>query len=310
MAIILAMLAQDVGMPVPAGGAQTLADAMAAVVTDAGSEIRTNTDVTRVVIENGRAVGVETADGDSVRARRAVVADTGALALFRDLAGQDSVPDSYLAGLRAFRYGSGVYKLDLALDGPVPWAAEELASCGVVHVTGDIDTMAQTAFDVRRGILPEKPLLIIGQQTVADPSRAPSGKHTLWLECHVPSIPRESGGWDDPTRDGFLEKVLGRLEEHAPGVRDLIKGQAVHTPADLERLNGNLVGGDVGGGSNAIDQQLIFQPVTGWFRYRTPVKALYLCSASTHPGGGVHGMGGRNAAQRVARDARLRRGAR
>jgi phytoene dehydrogenase-like protein len=163
-------------------------------------------------------------------------------------------------------------------------------------------------------MLPAAPMLIVGQQSIVDPTRAPEGKHTLWLETHVPGAPTEdaagsiaASGWDDATRDAFEERVLERLEAHAPGVRDRIIASAVHTPADLERANPNLVGGDVGGGSNALDQQLIFRPVTGWFRHRTPVKGLYLCSASTHPGGGVHGMCGRNCAQRVIRDARLRR---
>jgi len=306
-AMILAMLAQDIGMPVPAGGAQSLADAMAAVATEAGARIHTGDAVTRVVVEGGRAVAVETESGGSFHARKAVVADTGPLALFRDLAGEDAVPRRYLDGLRAYRYGSGVFKMDAALDGPIPWKAEGLEACGVVHVTGDVDAMARTAYEVRRGMLPRDPMLIVGQQSVADPSRAPEGKHTLWLECHVPGSPGDVGGWDGSTRDAFEQRVLDRLESHAPGVRDRIIATAIHTPADLERADPNLVGGDIGGGSNALDQQLIFRPVPGWFRHRTPVKGLYLCSASTHPGGGVHGMCGRNCAKRVVRDARFRR---
>jgi phytoene dehydrogenase-like protein len=313
-AMILAMLAQDIGMPVPAGGARSLADAMAAAATEAGARIHTGDAVTRVVVENGRAVGVETEAGGVFHARKAVVADTGPLALFRDLAGEDSVPRRYLDGLRAYRYGSGVFKLDAALDGPIPWKAEGLEACGVVHVTGEVDAMARTAYEVRSGMLPADPMLIVGQQSVADPTRAPEGKHTLWLECHVPGSPSgDASGvlaptaWDDATRDAFEQRVLDRLEAHAPGVRDRIIATAIHTPIDLERANPNLVGGDIGGGSNALDQQLIFRPVTGWFRHRTPVKGLYLCSASTHPGGGVHGMCGRNCAQRVISNSRLKR---
>jgi len=313
-AMILAMLAQDVGMPVPAGGAQALADAMAAVAMESGARIHTGHAVTRVIVENGRAIGVETEGGAGFHARRAVVADTGPLALFRDLAGEDTVPRRYLDGLRAYRYGSGVFKIDAALDGPIPWKAEGLEKCGVIHVTGGVDAMARTAYEVRRGMLPAAPMLVVGQQSAVDTTRAPEGKHTLWLECHVPGTPTrdasgliETSGWDDATRDAFEERALDRLEAHAPGVRERIIATAIHTPVDLERANPNLVGGDVGGGSNALDQQLIFRPVTGWFRHRTPVKGLYLCSASVHPGGGVHGMCGRNCAQRVIRDARLRR---
>jgi phytoene dehydrogenase-like protein len=314
-AMILAMLAQDVGMPVPMGGAQSLADAMADAAREAGARIHTGDAATHVVIEGGRAVGVETEAGAGYRVRRAIVADTGPVALFRDLVSEGQLPKRYLDGLRAFRYGSGVFKIDAALDGPITWAADGLEECGVVHVTGDVDDMARTAHQVGAGLLPQAPMLVVGQQSVADPTRAPAGKHTLWLECHVPGAPRGDStgdittvGWDDSTRDAFEERVLDRLEKHAPGIRSRILARAIQTPVDLERANPNLVGGDVGGGSNSLDQQLVFRPVPGWFRYRTPIKGLYLCSASTHPGGGVHGMCGRNCANRVLRDSRLRRG--
>jgi len=195
----------------------------------------------------------------------------------------------------------------------VQWDAAGLDRSGVVHLTGDLDTMARSAAEVRRGLLPAEPLLVVGLQTLADPSRAPAGGHTLWLETHVPPIPRGDGAdrigagpW--PTMcDAFLDRVLDRLEAHAPGLRSHIVGSAVRMPPDLEAENPNLVGGDLGGGSMALDQQLVFRPVPGWFRYSTPVHGLYLCSASAHPGGGVHGMVGRNCARRVLLDGRLRR---
>ena len=306
-ALILAMVAQQVGMPVPVGGARQLAAALVGAVEDAGGQVRSHADVTRVIVEKGRAVGVETGDGGSVRARRAVLADTGPAALFTRLMDPDLLPAHFLAGLRQFRYGTGVFKLDLALDGPVPWQSPELATCGVVHVVGDLDNMAAAGFQARRGYLPSAPMLIVGQQSVADPSRAPAGGHTLWAETHVPPVPREGGTWTPAVRDRFLDVVLDRLEAHAPGLRSRIVGTAVRTPVDLEAENPNLVGGDLGAGSSALDQQLIFRPVPGWFRYGTPVKGLYLCSASAHPGGGVHGMAGRNCARRVLGDARFRR---
>jgi phytoene dehydrogenase-like protein len=323
-ALILAMVAQDLGMPVPVGGAGQLAAALVAVVKAAGGQVLTSAEVTRIVVEGNRVVGVETADGVGIRARRAVLADTGPGALFGGLAGknglagrdglagkdglvgEDMVPPGYLRGLRRFRYGTGVFKVDLALDGPVPWAAPGLAASGVVHLTGDTKAMARAAHQARSGVPPEQPMLIVGQQSVADPSRAPAGCHTLWIETHVPSAPGPGGSWA-AERERFLEVVLDRLEVHAPGLRSRIVGVAVRTPTDLERENPNLVGGDLGGGSSGLDQQLIFRPVPGWFRYATPVKGLYLCSASAHPGGGVHGMVGRNCAGRVLTDARLRK---
>jgi phytoene dehydrogenase-like protein len=305
-ALILAMAAQELGMPVPVGGAGRVAAALVDAVTDAGGVVATNTAVTGVVVERNRVTGVETADGGSVRARRAVLADTGPRALFGGLVDADLVPPHYLAGLRRFRYGTGIFKMDLALSGPVPWAAPELAACGVVHLTGDLDAMATAAHQARRGILPDRPMLIVGQQSVADPSRAPAGGHTLWIETHVPPVPGDSQSWAK-SGPAFTDVVLRRLEDHAPGLGSRVVGTAVRTPEDLERENPNLVGGDLGAGSSALDQQLVFRPVPGWFRYATPVKGLYLCSASTHPGGGVHGMAGHNCARRVLADRRRRR---
>jgi phytoene dehydrogenase-like protein len=304
-ALILAMAAQELGMPVPVGGAGRIAGALVDAVTSSGGVVRTSSAVTRVVVERNRATAVETADGGSLRARRAVLADTGPRALFGGLVDSDLLPAPYLRGLRRFRYGTGIFKVDLALDGPAPWAAPDLAGTGVVHLTGDLDAMARAAHEARRGIVPASPMLIVGQQSVADPSRAPAGGHTLWVETHVPPVPR-TGPWAS-CREAFLDVVMRRLEDHAPGLGARVVGTAVHTPDDLERANPNLVGGDLGAGSSALDQQLVFRPVPGWFRYATPVKGLYLCSASTHPGGGVHGMAGRNCARRVLSDRRRRR---
>jgi phytoene dehydrogenase-like protein len=305
-ALILAMASQQLGMPVPVGGAGRLAAALVDAVTAAGGVVRTSCTVTRVVVERNRVTGVETADGTTLRARRAVLADTGPRALFEGLVGPDLLPGRFLQGLRRFRYGTGVFKVDLALDGPVPWSAPDLAETGVVHLTGDLDAMAQAAHEARRGTVPTKPMLIVGQQSVADPSRAPAGGHTLWVETHVPSVPRDTGSWA-ASRHGFLDVVMRRLEDHAPGLGARVVGTAVRTPEDLERENPNLVGGDLGAGSSALDQQLVFRPVPGWFRYSTPVRGLYLCSASAHPGGGVHGMVGHNCAGRVLSDRRRRR---
>jgi phytoene dehydrogenase-like protein len=305
-ALILALVAQQLGMPVPVGGAGELAAALVRSVTDAGGAVVTGEAVTRVVVERDRAVAVATASGTDVRARRAVLADTGPRALFGELVGTNGLPSRYLAGIRRFRYGTGIFKLDLALDGPVPWSVPALSACSVVHLTGDLDDMARAAHEARRGTVPARPMLIVGQQSVADPSRAPAGGHTLWIETHVPPTPRPSGSWAKE-KDAFTELVLRRLEDHAPGLRQHVVGMAARTPEELNRENPNLSGGDLGGGSTSLDQQLVFRPVPGWFRYATPVRGLYLCSSSAHPGGGVHGMAGRNCARRVLADRRRRR---
>lgn len=314
MALILAMLSQTVGMPVAEGGSGKISEALVALLEERGGKVITGDAVTKVIVEKGRATGIETVSGRAIRARKAVMADTGPLALVRDLVGEDQFPARYLDGLRRFRYGTGIFKVDLALNGPVRWKRSELDRCGVVHIAGDLDTMARSASAAKHGRLPAQPLLVVGQQSVVDPTRAPNGGSTLWIETHVPPVPVADdasgaaifGGWEE-ARDTFLQRVLETIDAHAPDTSSQIVGMSVRTPVDLEAENPNLVGGDLGGGSSAIDMQLVFRPVPGWFRYSTPIKGLYLCSASTHPGGGVHGMAGRNAAVRALRQRRLSR---
>ena len=302
-AMLLAMAAQDHGMPVPVGGASRLADAMVEAAQEAGVVVRTGVEVVRVVVRGGRAVGVVTADGTGLGARRAVVADVAPTVLARDLVGEQHLPGEWLASLRRHRYTSGYFRLDVDLDRPAPWADERLADSVVVHVTGDLDELALSQAEVRRGLLPSAPQLVLGQQDRADPSRVPAGAASLWVECHCPAVPTGAPA-DWPDR--FAERVLDRLELHAPGVRSRVVDTTVLTPLGLQDRDPNLVGGDVGGGSAAPDQLLVFRPVAGWSPYALPVEGLWMCGAASHPGGGVHGLCGRNAARAVLRRARLR----
>ena len=195
-ALLLAMAAQVHGMPVPVGGAVRLAEAMVAAAQEAGVVVRTGVDVTRVVVRGGRAVGVVTADGTGVAARRAVVADVAPTVLARDLVGEHHLPGAWLASLRRHRWTSGYFRLDVDLDGPVPWADDRLADSAVVHVTGDLDELAMSQAQVRRGRLPDLPQLIVGQQDRADPTRVPAGGAALWVECHCPARPAgQDDGW-------------------------------------------------------------------------------------------------------------------
>jgi phytoene dehydrogenase-like protein len=278
---------------------------MVEAAQEAGVVVRTGVEVTRVVVRGGRAVGVVTADGTGVGARRAVVADVAPGTLARDLVGEQHLPGPWLRSLRRHRYTSGYFRVDVDLDRPAPWADERLRDSVVVHVTGDLDELAMSQAQVRRGLLPSAPQLILGQQDRADPSRVPAGAASLWVECHCPARPAgEQDGWEQR----FAERVLDRLEAHAPGLRSAVVDTTVNSPLDLQRRDPNLVGGDVGGGSAAPDQLLVFRPVAGWSSYALPVKGLWMCGAASHPGGGVHGMCGRNAAQAVLRAGRLRRG--
>jgi len=301
-ALLLAMAAQEHGMPVPVGGASQVAQAMVEAAQEAGVVVRTGVEVTRVVVRGGRAVGVVTADGEGIAVRRAVVADVAPNVLARDLVGEQHLPPAWLASLRRHRYTSGYFRLDADLSAPAPWADERLQESMVVHVSGNLDELAMSQAEVRRDLLPTLPQLILGQQDRADPSRVPPGAASLWIECHCPARPREqSPGWES----AFAERILDRLEAHAPGLKDRIVDTTVTPPLALQERNPNLVGGDVGGGSASPDQLLIFRPVAGWSPYRLPVKGLWMCGSASHPGGGVHGLCGRNAAQAILRASRL-----
>lgn len=303
-ALLLAMAGQTVGMPVPVGGAGALAAAMVEAAQEAGVVLRTGHDVTSVEVRGGRAVGVRCADGSGWGARRAVLADVAPITLARDLVGEDQLPAAWLAQLRRHRYGSGYFRLDLDLSAPAPWADDRLRAAMVVHVTGDLDELATAQAQVRRGLLPDAPQLIVGQQDRADPSRVPTGAAGLWVACHCPARPRGVGaGWEEM----FAARVLARIEVHAPGVRELIRAATIRAPLDVQALDANLVGGDVAGGSLAPDQLSVFRPVAGWSPYALPVRGLYMCGAASHPGGGVHGWSGRNAAGTVLRRSRLDR---
>jgi phytoene dehydrogenase-like protein len=301
-AMLLTMAAQQHGMPVPVGGAQVLAAALVAAAREAGVVVRTDVDVTRVVVRGGRAVGVCCSDGTGVAARRAVVADVAPMILARDLVGEQHLPGAWLAQLRRHRYSTGYFRLDVDLSAPAPWTDDGLREAMVVHVTGDLEELAATQAQVRRGRLPDAPQVILGQQDRADPTRVPPGAATLWMECHCPARPEGvTRGWEKRLRD----RMLARVETHAPGLRDLVVATTVTAPLALEAADPNLVGGDVGGGSAALDQTAVFRPVAGWSSYALPVAGLYMCGAASHPGGGVHGRCGANAAGTVLRDARL-----
>lgn len=303
-ALLLAMAAQEHGMPVPVGGASALAAALVEAAEEAGAVIRTDTPVARVVVRGGRAVGVVTAAGEGIAVRRAVVADVAPHVLARDLVGEEHLPGEWLASLRRHRWTSGYFRLDVDLDAPAPWRDARLTDSMVVHVSGDLDEMAMSQAQVRRQRLPDLPQLILGQQDRADPSRVPAGAAGLWVECHCPARPVDAPADWEPR---FADRMIDRLEQHAPGLRSRIVDTTVTSPLALERRDPNLVGGDVGGGSAAPDQLLVFRPVAGWSSYRLPVDGLWMCGSASHPGGGVHGLCGRNAAGAVLRAARLRR---
>jgi phytoene dehydrogenase-like protein len=303
MGLVLALMAASSGFPVPAGGARSLAEALFRRLREAGGELRLGTRVERIVVRQRRAVAVKTHSGEEIPTGRAILADVGAPALFLKMLAQREATWWLRKCMQRFCYGWGTFKMDWALSGPVPWRSAEARESAVVHAGDSLDDLRAFTRQVRAGELPANPYLVIGQQSLADPSRAPPGCHTLWAYSHTPATP--SGGWTQH-REAFADRIEQRIEGLAPGFRQLIRARHIATPADLEAMDDNLVGGDLGGGSACIGQQLIFRPAFPYFRYRTPVRGLYLASASAHPGAGVHGACGYNAARQALDDCDLR----
>ncbi|MFD6634354.1 phytoene desaturase family protein [Micromonospora chalcea] len=290
---LLAMLGQQVGWPVPVGGAQRITDALVARLVERGGRIEYSARVERVLTARGRAMGVRTAGGADWRARRAVLADVPAPALFLDLVGAAALPPRMVEDLAHFKWDGSTLKVDWALSAPVPWKNRELAGAGTVHLGADMDGLTTYAAELARGELPRDPFLLVGQMSVADPSHSPPGTESLWSYTHLP-FRRD---WRAEDVAGHVERMEEVLEAAAPGFRASIVGRHVAGPADLEAAQPSLVGGALGGGTAAAYQQLFLRPIPGLGRADTPVDRLYLASASAHPGGGVHGAPGANAAR-------------
>ncbi len=267
--LLLAALAHQVGWPVVAGGSQVLAEAMADRLRRLGGEVVTATPVRSLA---------------ELPAARSVLLDVSPRQVL-GLAGS-RLPPGYRRRLERFRYGPGVFKVDWALDGPVPWRDPAVGGAGTVHVGGTLPEIAFGEREVARGRHPERPFVLAVQACGADPSRAPAGRHTLWAYCHVPN-----GSTVDMTG-----RIEAQLERFAPGFGDRVLARHTMSPADLEARNANLVGGDIAGGSADL-RQFVARPVLGLHPWRTPLRGVYLCSASTPPGAGVHGMGGWQAAR-------------
>jgi phytoene dehydrogenase-like protein len=296
---LLAMLGQQRGFPVPEGGAGRLTDALVARLAARGGRVVCGATVDRVVVGHGRALGVGTRDGRWYRARRAVLADVAAPALYLDLVGQRHLPGRLVDDLRRIRYDHATVKVDWALSRPVPWRDPAVAGAGTVHVGVDLAGMARLSASLSSDQVPAEPFLVCGQMTTSDPSRSPAGTESFWAYTHLP----QRASWPAATIAEVAERMQAQLERYAPGFGDAVLARHVAGPADLERENPNLVGGSLVGGTAAVYQQAFLRPVPGLGRADTPVDRLYLASSWSHPGGGVHGGPGANAARAaLARD--------
>lgn len=290
---LLSMLGQDVGFPVPEGGAGGLADALAARLRTRGGRIECGRPVTRVLVARGRAAGVRDAEGGFVRAKRAVLADVPAPILYRELVGPDHLPARLLSDLDGFEWDDATVKVDWALSGPIPWRNPAAAGAGTVHLDNDLDGLTRYSAELDSGAVPREPMLVLGQMSTTDPTRSPEGTEVAWAYTHVP----QGLAWDDDRLRRFVDLMEEIVERHAPGFTGRIRRRHVLGPADLHRWQPSLVGGAINAGTAALHQQLVFRPVPGLGRSDTPVDRLYLAGASAHPGGAVHGGPGANAAK-------------
>jgi phytoene dehydrogenase-like protein len=273
VALMLGLAGHVVGWPLPRGGSQKIADALASLLRQHGGEI-----------ETGRRI----ASLDDLPPSRAILLDITPRQILK-IAG-DRLPSGYRRKLERYRYGMGVFKLDWALSGPIPWRAEECRQAGTVHLGGTLAEIADSERMSWNGEICERPFVLVAQPTQFDPSRAPPGKHIAWGYCHVPH-----GSTVDMT-----ERIESQIERFAPGFRDLVLARHTMSPAAMESYNANYVGGEINGGVQDL-WQLFARPVLRWNPYTTPVTGLYICSSSTPPGGGVHGLCGYFAAERVLR---------
>ncbi len=313
MAILMSMLGQSVGFPAPRGGAGRLSEALVRRLRARGGEVRCESEVTRIVVEDGRAVAVRVGD-DELRVGRAVLADVAAPLLYGGLVAVDDLPPRVARGMRDFQLDPATVKVDWALDGPVPWAVPPAYAPGTVHVATSFEAIGEALGHVATGIVPRDPFLLAGQMTTTDPSRSPAGTESLWAYTHVPQrVLGDAGGddggvrgvWDHDDCERFADRVQAQLERVAPGFASRVLARRVLGPRELEARDANLVGGSIGGGSSQLHQQLVFRPVPGSGRAETGIGGLYLASSSAHPGGGVHGAAGMNAARAALAHARV-----
>ncbi|MFL6027595.1 MAG: phytoene desaturase family protein [Friedmanniella sp.] len=313
LGLLLAMSGQTVGFPVPEGGAGRLTQAMADRLTAKGGRIRCGTRVTRVLVDNRRVQGVLTADGERIEAR-AVVADVAATALYGELVEFSELPDRVRRGMQRFELDPGTIKVDWALSSPVPWASPPPAPPGTVHIIDSMDQLTRSQNEINSHHIPSEPFLLVGQMTTSDPTRSPAGTESLWAYTHVPQVTHGdagpdglTGSWDHDERERMADRIQARIEKYAPDFASAVIARRVLGPREMQARDENLIQGALGGGTANLHQQLIFRPVAGLGRADTPVRGLFLGSASAHPGGGVHGAPGANAARAVLAAARLGR---
>lgn len=300
------------GMVLGKGGADTLINSLTGLLQASGADIRLGETVNEVSVSRGRARGVVLASGEHIEAERAVIANLTPTVLAKLLPG-DSLDER--GAVDRYRYGPGTMMIHLALDDLPDWSAgEELRQFAYVHIGPYMDDMGIAYNSAASGHLPARPTLVVGQPTTVDPTRAPEGKHILWIQVRmVPGVIRGDAKGEitdtdwDTIKEAFADRVIDMIEDHAPGIRDKILGRHVLSPSDLESYNPNLVGGDSLGGSHHLMQNFFLRPLPGWRHYRTPIRHLHMCGAATWPGAGVGAGSGYLLGKKLTRRVKFRR---
>lgn len=308
---VVAFTLEAVGMPMVKGGNARTVDAFRQLIERQGGVLHTGTDVARVLVHKGQAVGVALADGREFRGRD-IICNVTPTQLYGRLLAPRETPDAIRQQAQAYRYGKGNMQIHLALSEPVQWCAPELATVGYVHMTPGLHGVARAVDEAQRGLLPAEGTICVGQPSAVDPSRAPAGASVLWVQ--LPECPRQvrgdaageidapaDGAWTEAVREAYADRILTRMCAQMPNLARAIVGRKVISPADLERLNINLVGGDPYAGECSLDQFMLWRPLPGTKNHATPVTRLWHIGASTHPGPGLGGTSGMHVANRLTR---------
>jgi phytoene dehydrogenase-like protein len=321
MTQVIAAALQLGGMPVPLGGGRVLVDGLAGIVRDAGGEVRAGADVERVLVAGGRATGVRLAGGEVIAAGRAVVASVTPTQLYGRLLAEGDVPAGVTEAAERFRYGRAEMQIHLALDEPPRWKgprAADLGRCPIVHVTPGLDGVSRAVNEADRGLLPAEATIVCGQPCALEPARAPEGKSIVWIQLQeLPAgrvkgdaageIDTGDGSWTEALREAYADRIVSRLGESIENLGANVLRRVVLSPVDIEALNCNLVGGDIYGGSCALDQNLLWRPLAAAPGHSTAVEGLWHIGASTHPGPGLGGGSGLLVANELTKEPLHRR---
>lgn len=288
------------GMPVAKGGISNMIQSIIKIIKANNGEIMLNKTVDKIIVKNNKAVGVRLEDKQEMFAKRAVIGNITPTQLVKKLIDKEILPSHYVIKAENFTYGPGSMMIHLALSRKVEWlAGDEYSSFAYIHIGPYTNDIARTYTSIKSGKIPDKPMLIIGQQSAVDPTRAPKDKQTLWIQVRaLPSVVKgdernkiKPALWDD-IKEKFADRIINDLLEYGPNLKDIILDRVVFSPTDLENDNPNLVGGDNVGGSHHPSQYYLFRPIPGYSRYDTPIDQLYVCGATTWPGGGLNGTSG------------------